>query len=94
LIAAWIGNVLAEDVSVDHGKILGKVSKRHGWSTSQRELLELFDGTSNGLLERHARLLADWSLRKDDDADRETLCAQPANRIMWRKFSTGRRNST
>src|SRR5262249_11637742 len=82
LIAAWIHGVLAQDASVDPGKPLGDVCKRHGWATFQDELRGLFEGTSNETLERHARLLADWSLRKDKDADRRRLCLQLAQQLL------------
>ena len=82
LIAAWIGGVLAKDVSVDPGKTLGDVCKQHGWATFQDGMLELFANTSNETLERHARLLADWSVCKDKNADRGRLCTKLAERIM------------
>lgn len=81
LIAAWIRDVLARDVSVHPGKTLGDLCARHGWATFQGELRELFENTSNENLERHARLLADWSLRKDKIADRKRLCSELAQRI-------------
>jgi hypothetical protein len=82
LIVAWIGNVLAKDVSVNPGKPLGDVCKRHVWTTFQHALLKVFDGTSNETLERHVRLLADWSVRKDKDVGRKKLCVQLASRMM------------
>jgi predicted 2-oxoglutarate/Fe(II)-dependent dioxygenase YbiX len=81
LIAAWIRGVLAKDVSVDPGKQLGDICQIHGWLTFQNELQNLFENTSNETLERHARLLADWSLRKDKNADRRHLCAELARQI-------------
>jgi hypothetical protein len=82
LIAAWIRGVLAKDVAVDPGKTLGDLCKQHGWATFQDELRELFANTSNETLERHARLLADWSLRKGRDAGRRRLCSQLAPHLM------------
>ncbi len=82
LIAAWIRGVLAQDASVDPGKTLGDVCKRRGWATFQDELRGVFEGTSNETLERHAQLLADWSLRKDKDADRRRLCLQLAQQLL------------
>lgn len=82
LIAAWIRGVLAKDVSVDPGTILGDVCKQHGWSTFQHELRKLFENSSHETLERHACLLADFSLRKDKNADRRRLCAQLARQLV------------
>ncbi|HEU5408913.1 MAG TPA: hypothetical protein VFU48_14185, partial [Nitrospira sp.] len=82
LIAAYIRGILARDLSVDPGKTLGDLCKRYGWATFQEDLRELFENTSNETLERHVRLLADWSLRKDRNADRTRLCSQLARLIM------------
>ncbi len=82
LIAAWVRGVLAKDASVDPGKSLGDLFRQQGWATFQDELGELFENTSNETLERHARLLADWSLRKDKQADRRSLCSELARQIM------------
>jgi hypothetical protein len=82
LISAWLRGVLAKDVSVDPGKTLGHLCQQHGWATFQDELRELFENTSNETLERHARLLADWSLRKDKNAARRTLCSQLAQLLI------------
>jgi hypothetical protein len=82
LVAAWLRGVLAKDVSVDPGKALGDVCQLHGWLTFQDELRELFENTSNETIERNARLLADFALRKDKNADRRTLCAQLARQIL------------
>ncbi len=82
LISAWLRGVLAKDVSVDPGQTLGNLCEQHGWTTFQDELRKLFENTSNETLERDARLLADWSLRKDQDADRGRLCSRLAQRIM------------
>jgi predicted 2-oxoglutarate/Fe(II)-dependent dioxygenase YbiX len=82
LISAWIRGVLARDVSIDPGKTLGDLCKQHGWATFQEELLELFEHTSHETLQRHALLLADWSLRKDKNADRRTLGLKLAQQIM------------
>jgi hypothetical protein len=82
LIAAWLRGVLAKDASVDPGKTLGDVCKQHGWATFQDELRELFANTSNETLERHARLLADWSLRKDKNPDRRRLCSELTEQLM------------
>ncbi len=82
LIDAWLRGVLAKDMTVDPGKTLGDVCKQHGWATFQEALLALFANTSNETFERHARLLADWSLRKDKNADRKGLCRQLAQQIM------------
>jgi hypothetical protein len=82
LISAWIRGVLAKDVSVDAGTILGDLCKSHGWATFRDELSKLFERTSNETLERHARLLVDWSLRKDKNPDRGELCSRLARKIM------------
>ncbi len=82
LIAAWIRDVLAKDASVDPGRLLGDICQQRGWKTYQNALLTLFDDTSHATIERHARLLADWSLRKDRNADRNQLCVQLAGRVM------------
>lgn len=82
LIAAWIRSVLARDASVDPGSTLGDVCHRYGWETFQDDLRELFENTSNETLERHARLLADWSLRKDKNADRKRFASELADRLM------------
>jgi hypothetical protein len=82
LVAAWIRGVLAKDVCIDPGKTLGDLCKLHGWAMFQNELRELFENTSNETLQRHARLLADLSLRKDKNADRRGLCSQLAQAMM------------
>jgi predicted 2-oxoglutarate/Fe(II)-dependent dioxygenase YbiX len=82
LIAAWLRGVLAKDVSVDPGRTLGNLCQQHGWRTFQDELRELFESTSNQTLERHARLLADWSLRKDKDTDGGRLCSELARQLI------------
>lgn len=82
LISDWLRGVVGKDVSVDPGKTLGDLCQRYGWLTFQVELRELFDSTSNESLERHAWLLADWSLRTDNDADRRSLCSQLAQQFM------------
>lgn len=82
LIAAWIRGVLAKDVSVNPGQLLGDLCQQHGWATFRDELREMFENTSEETLERHARLLADWSLRKDKNAYRRGLCSQLAQEIM------------
>ena len=80
-VAAWIRNVLAKDASVDPGKLLLDICRQHGWSTFQDDLLNLFEDTSNETIERHVRLLADWSQCKDKNADRTRLCALLARSI-------------
>jgi len=82
LISAYIRGVLVKDVSEDPGKELGDVCRQHGWLTFQDELRSLFENTSNETIERHARLLADFALRKDKNADRTTLCAELAREMM------------
>ena len=82
LVANWIRNVLAKDASLDPGKDLLEIFRQHGWLTFQEDLLNLFDNTSNETIERHVRLLADWSQCKDKNADRRQLCALAAQRIM------------
>jgi hypothetical protein len=82
LIAVWIHGVLAKDVSVDPGTILGDLCEQHGWTTFQDELRKLFEHTSNETLERDARLLADWSLRKYKNAERIRLCSELARQMM------------
>jgi hypothetical protein len=95
LIAAWIRGVLGNDASLDPGAELGDLCHRHGWRNFRDELLHLFAQTSNETLERHARLLADWSLRKDRDDDRRHLCAELARELMaaverWEPRAAGR----
>ena len=82
LISDWCRGVLAKDASIEPGKTLGDLCQQHGWATFQDQLLDLFDKTSNETLERHARLLADFSLRKNKNADRKNLCAQLAAKLM------------
>ena len=82
LIASCIRHVLIKDASVHPGKALGDLCQRHGWLTFQDELRELFEQTTNETVERHARLLADFSLRRDESADRKTLCSQLARQLM------------
>ncbi|MDP1797603.1 MAG: 2OG-Fe(II) oxygenase [Planctomycetaceae bacterium] len=82
LIAAWLRGVLAKDASVDPGRTLGDLCEQHGWTTFQDELRELFESTTGETLERHARLLADWSLRKDQNADCRRFCSQLAQQIL------------
>lgn len=82
LIAAWLRGVLMKDVSVDPGKTLGDLCQQHGWTTFHDELQALFESTSHETLERHARLLADWSLRKGKNADRSRLCSQLAQQMI------------
>jgi hypothetical protein len=82
LIADYIRGVLMKDVSANPGKTLGDLCKQHGWATFQGELRLLFESTSNEALERHARLLADWSLRKDRNAGRRRLCSGLAEQMM------------
>jgi predicted 2-oxoglutarate/Fe(II)-dependent dioxygenase YbiX len=76
LIARWITHALARDATVDPGKTLGNVCKQHGWQTFETELRTLFEQTHNETIERHARILANFSLRKDKNADRRGLCAE------------------
>ncbi len=82
LIAAWLRGVLARDVAVDPGRTLGDLCQQHGWATFEGELKKLFENTSSETLERHARLLADWALRKDKNAGRQQLCAQLARQLV------------
>jgi hypothetical protein len=82
LVALYIRTVVAPDASVDPGTVLGSLCERHGWKTFEDELLKLFENTSNETLERHARLLADWSLRKDKNADRHRLCSRLALQMI------------
>jgi predicted 2-oxoglutarate/Fe(II)-dependent dioxygenase YbiX len=95
LITAWISRVLARDVAVEPGAVLGDLCARHGWTAFQKPLRQLFEATSNETLERHARLLADFALRGDQDTDRKRLCAELAERLMsaledWDPRSTKR----
>jgi hypothetical protein len=82
LVSAYIGGVLAKDASADPGQELVAVCRQHGWLTFQDELRNLLADTSNETLERHARLLADFALRKDKDTDRKALCAELARELM------------
>ena len=74
--------MLAKDASIDHGKNLLDICGQHGWLTFQDDLLNLFENTSNETVERHVRMLADWSQCKDRNADRGQLCSLLAQRIM------------
>jgi len=82
LIRDWFPGVLAKDASVDPGRTLGMVCKEHGWLTFKDELLRLFKDTSNETVERHAQLLADWSLLKGKAPDRDQLCAELGQELM------------
>ncbi len=82
LISAWIRGVLARDVTVEPGKELGDLCQHHGWSTFHDELSELFASTSQETLGRHARLLADWSMRKGKTVERLSLCNHLAEQIV------------
>lgn len=76
LVANWLRDGLARDASIEPGKTLGKILARHGWSIFRDELRTLYKNTSNETIERNARLLEDWSRRKDQNADRRKLCAE------------------
>jgi hypothetical protein len=82
LISAWIRGVLARDAAVDPGPLLGDVCRQYGWATFQDELRELFANTANETLERHARLLTDFALRKDKNADRKRVCSELAEQLV------------
>lgn len=82
LISAYITGVLAKDASLEPGKKLGAVCKKHGWQTFRQELRNLFAKTSNETLERHARLLADFAMQKDKNADRKSLCTDFAEQLV------------
>src|SRR5262249_28506129 len=82
LLSAWLRGVLARDAAVDPGLLLGDVCRQYGWATFQDELRPLFANTSNETLERHARLLADFALRKDKNADRRRLCSALAEQLV------------
>lgn len=82
LIAAWLRGVLANDYSLNPGKMLGDVCKQHGWLGFQNELLDLFANTSGATVQRQSRLLADWSLRTDKNAVRKEICIRAAQRMM------------
>lgn len=81
-ISAYIRGVLIKDASVGPGKELGDIGRQHGWMSFRDELRNLFENTSHETMERHARLLADFALRKDKNADRKTLCAELAREMM------------
>lgn len=82
IVSAYVRQVLGRDVSEDPGKALGNLCKRYGWPTYQADLLRLFKSTSDETIQRHARLLADLALRKDEDAGRITLCTKLAREMM------------
>ncbi|MBI3463093.1 MAG: hypothetical protein HY000_08555 [Planctomycetes bacterium] len=82
LISAYIRRVLVKDVSEDPGNELGDICRQHGWLAFHDELRSLFENTSNETVQRHARLLANFALRKDQNADRKTLCAELASEMM------------
>jgi len=82
LIAAWLRGVLARDVSVDPVKTLGDICDQLGWAAFERDLIELLEHTSNETIERNARLLADWTLRRSKSTEREQFCAKAARQII------------
>ncbi len=95
LLVRWLHGVLAKDVSIEPGRPLGDLCAHFGWSVFRTELERVFARTSNETVERNARLLADWSLRTDKDADRRKLCAMLADGMMtfierWRPVSADR----
>lgn len=82
LIAEWIRHVLGRDASIDPGKTLGDLCAQCGWATFQDDLRLLFAETCNETLERHARLLVDFSLPKDKNPQRLRLCSDLARQLV------------
>lgn len=82
LVAKWIRYVMGQDVWVQPGKTLGDLCNAHGWNTFRKELLKLYDFTSYDTLARNSWLLADFSLREDDDDARKRLCRELADRTV------------
>ena len=82
LISAWIRGVLAKDAAIRPGEELGDVCRQFGWRTFGDELFQLFEGTTNETIERHARLLADWATREEGGAERKRLCTDLARSLM------------
>jgi hypothetical protein len=81
LINRWITHVLSRDATVDPGKTLGDVCKQHGWRTFEKELRSLFEQTNNETIERHAQILADFSVRKDKNSERRQLSSELGRQI-------------
>lgn len=84
LVSSYIERVLANDASVDPGPELGNLCRQHGWLAFREELGVLMASTSAETMERHARLLADFALRREKEgrADRTALCAELAPALM------------
>jgi hypothetical protein len=64
LVKAYLTQVLARDVSVEPGKALPEVCRKHGWATFQRELEAVVGGTTVAALQRNIRLLEQICLAK------------------------------
>ncbi|WP_165233484.1 2OG-Fe(II) oxygenase [Aquisphaera insulae] len=82
LISAWIRGVLARDATANPGEVLGTLLRKHGWAAFRDDLTALYQETTRETLERHAELLADWSLREDDNEARLELCSELAGELV------------
>ena len=82
LIRSWIRNVLKKDSGLDPGSALGDVCQRLGWKNLHDDLQYLFTDIQTASLERHARLLADLSLRTNADPEHQPACVQLASHMM------------
>lgn len=80
-ISAWIRQVLARDASIDSDELLGDLCEDYGWQTFAADLATLFQGTVAATLTRHARFLADWSLRTGGGG-RAVVCQTLAGELM------------
>jgi hypothetical protein len=69
LVKAYLTGVLARDVSVEPGKALPEVCRKHGWATFQPELEAVIRGTTAVALERNVRVLESVCLAKGRQKD-------------------------
>lgn len=76
LIRDWLHKVFKNDFAVAPERTIGDLCDEHGWKIFENEFIEIFKATNNETLRRHVLLLADWSLRQDDNADRMAICSQ------------------
>ena len=73
---------MGKQAAVDPGAALGDVCQQLGWATFQDELESLFEKTDGTTLQRHARLLADFTARADSEPDRQALCLALAKALL------------
>jgi hypothetical protein len=75
LIKAYLTDVLPRDPTVDAGKALATVCRKHGWGTFQAELVSALEKATPVSLARDVRLLEPIFLaRPHKDAARAELC--------------------